>query len=99
VPPLSNRLKHQIVLLAIAVVLSAALYWLASDFRNGLLGTVQDTLELLFVPAYLIGALLSDNVHSPSGIGFFVGLLVQSYLIALVVALFIRRFTGRGVKA
>jgi len=95
---LSSRVKHQIILLAIAVALSAMLYWLASDFREGFLGTIQDALGLLFAPAYIIGALISGNVHSPSGFGFFLGLLVQSYLVALVVAYFIRRLGRRRVK-
>ncbi|MCB1590492.1 MAG: hypothetical protein KDI56_16385 [Xanthomonadales bacterium] len=99
VPQLSSRLNHQVVLLAIAMALSAALYWLASEFRGGFLGNVQDMLGLLFAPAYIIGALLSGNVHSPNSIGFFLGLLVQSYLIVLVVSFFVRRFTGRGVMA
>ena len=96
---MSSRVKHQIILLAIAVALSAMLYWLASDFREGLLGTIQDALSLLFAPAYIIGALISGNVHSPSGVGFFLGLMVQSYLVVLVVSYLIRRLGRRRVKA
>jgi hypothetical protein len=96
---LFSRMKYPLVLLAVAAALAAMLHWLASDFRTGLLGEIQDAMSLLFGPAYVLGALLSGNVHAPSGVGFFLGLLVQSYLLVLVMAFVFRRLARRGSQA
>ncbi len=66
--------------LALALGLTVALYWLASDYRpDGVLGELQRaTQPLCFLP-YLIGALLSSSPHSPNSIAFAIGLLGELY--------------------
>ena len=96
---MSSTSKHQLVVLAVSTVLAVALFWLASEFREGFLGSVQEALALLFAPAYIIGVLFGGNAHSPSAIGFFLGLLVESYFIVLVFSFLGRRLGRSKVEA
>ena len=73
-------LPQTVALTVIALVVSAALY--SRWFRECCMGTVDGLVAILFLPAMLVQLLLgAGSVHSAPKAGFYVGAVVQFYLL------------------
>jgi hypothetical protein len=92
----SNAAVRQALIIAVAVVVAAAVYWLSSEFRpSGVLGVAQVSLQPLVVVPYLAAAVLSGSPHAPSSLLFGLALFAQFYVVFLLAALLWRRLVAK----
>ena len=86
---------NRIVVVALAIIATTFLDWLAGEFRAvGVFGTLQENLSFLFVLPYLTGVIIGGSTHAPNNLAFSLALFLQSY--AIIAAAF---FLTRKAKA
>jgi hypothetical protein len=93
---MSVRLRRTLVILAVPVVVGLIGWAVGSDsspFHHYFLYHVTwpNRLMALNLPAFMIAALLSGNVHAPADWALWVGFLVQWLPIGLVLSLVLVR--------
>ncbi len=82
---MSRSMQVHAGLVVFSLVAAIGLFSLASrSYPDGILGVLQDLLQILFVLPYLVGSVLGGNAHSPSGIGFFGGLFIEVYALTFI---------------
>jgi hypothetical protein len=90
------RTTRVCIALAFAVLVAAA-FWLlhgeASPLYNYAIWnpTIGNILSYLCLPAVAFGGVLSGNVHQPSTVGSYIGILLQWFFVAYLGLLAIRR--------
>jgi len=70
---------------AASFLLASALHWLSIEYRDGILGTLQDVLAPVYVVPFILAGVMSGDIHAPSGGFFFLGLFFEAFLIVLAV--------------
>lgn len=90
---MSGKSAIHFAVVAGSLVVAWALYSLASTFRpDGFLGELQTALGFLFVVPYLLGIVFGGTAHSPGAAGVFLGLFVETYVLALLIWWIARRW-------
>jgi hypothetical protein len=92
-----RKLRGALVVALIAAVAAAGMYWLSSDFRpDGILGTLQISLQPLVFFPYIVGAIFGGNAHEPNSVAFASALFVQFFTVFALISRIWRRMRDRG---
>jgi Na+/proline symporter len=83
---MSSRTQLHSGLIALSLVVATALFALISEYRpDGVLGTLQNALQFLFVIPYVVGIVLGGTTtHNSNAAGVFLGLFVEVYILTII---------------
>ena len=86
-----NRKRKLLFSFFVAILLWAALWFYATLPDSHLILPIR----LLVAPAFIIGALVSGNVHQPSVIGAWLVLLTYLWLVTYAIMAFVGSWLGK----
>lgn len=88
--------QERLVVFILAVIFTAALYWLGSEFRPaGVLGALQIAAQQLAIFPYIFGAMVDGSAHSVDATAYTIALFLELYLLIALMVFLWKRLVAR----